>query len=535
MENTKDVLSELRNINLAYDLSVDRIDKILNDIPDAKVCTPVIGKFSSGKSALINTILGYSRKLLKEDITPETAVPAEIMYDDMDNVRVYCSDDYTDMEVEDYRNTEMDAESVRKVRLSLCNSFLREIPDVMIVDMPGFESGYEIHNRAIDDYLPQSLAYIVSFPADDMVLRSSVGNILKELVLNDMPICVVITKFDKKNDEFDKTLDKLKESLKRFIGDSEVKICYTSSFEGDAEEVKSFLREIQKQSQSILAKKFKQDVLLLLDDTERYLKKALKSSEMSESELAEEEEKISNKLNGLEGKFTNEKDGFEQIISDSIDEVSRDVESALNSEESTLITMILNKQNIKDHINTLVRNTVTTSVKKRFIPKVEKYLKKVEKCINGDDIGDVDVNLQFDAQEIGSSMAGPIVAVIAGLVLEIPVIGLIVAGISALIGKVSADKKREQQKEEVRSKLRSEVFPQIIKEVENGLKIAITKQMTAINTSIEEEIVRQKDTLNKAMTDVKSRMADEKEKKDNFIIDLNNDLLSIEELRSKLV
>ena len=64
MEDTKYVLNEIKGINNAYNLSVGQIDKILSEIPNAKVCTPVIGKFSSGKSALINTLLGYSKKLL---------------------------------------------------------------------------------------------------------------------------------------------------------------------------------------------------------------------------------------------------------------------------------------------------------------------------------------------------------------------------------------------------------------------------------------------------------------------------------------
>lgn len=61
----------------------------------AKVCTPIIGKFSSGKSALINTILGYTRRILKEDITPETAVPAEIVYSDSEDRIIVVNNDNT--------------------------------------------------------------------------------------------------------------------------------------------------------------------------------------------------------------------------------------------------------------------------------------------------------------------------------------------------------------------------------------------------------------------------------------------------------
>ena len=58
--------------------------------------------------------------------------------------------------------------------------------------------------------------------------------------------------YDKKNDDFELTFEKMKESLKRFIGDREVKYCRTSSFTGDAEELEEFLVEIQKQSRKSL-------------------------------------------------------------------------------------------------------------------------------------------------------------------------------------------------------------------------------------------------------------------------------------------
>ena len=195
---------------------VEGICKLQAEISEAKVCTPMIGRFSSGKSALVNTILGHRSKILRKDIAPEIAVPAEIVYTDTEDLATVIENDGTcrAMSIEDYRE---------------------EIPDVMLVDMPGFESGYEVHNKAIDHNLPQSLAYIVAFPADDMIVRSSVGNILKELCLHDMPLCVVITKYDKKNDEFDVTFANMKESLKRFVGDREIRYCRTSSFTGDAD------------------------------------------------------------------------------------------------------------------------------------------------------------------------------------------------------------------------------------------------------------------------------------------------------------
>ena len=132
-------------------------------------------------------------------------------------------------------------------------------------------------------------------------------------------------------------------------------------------------------------------------------------------------------------------------------------------------------------------------------------------------------------------MTGPIVAAVAGLIIGLPILGAIIAGIAAyFIGKSSAKKKREEQKNEIRSKLRTEVYPQIMKEVGNGVEMAITKQLKLINTSIEDELKYQKDTLEKAVADVRQRMSDEKAKKENLAIDINNDLARIEELRGMI-
>lgn len=536
MERIMKSLDELHKINAAYSLSNETIEKLTSDAVRAKVCTPIIGKFSSGKSALLNTILGYSRKILKEDITPETAVPTEITYSsDEDSIYVVRNDgSYKNISVSDYRQLEVDANTVRCTRLNLKNSFLEEIPDVMLVDMPGFESGFEVHNRAIDNYLPQSLAYIIAFPADDMIVRSSVGNILKELCLHDMPICIAITKYDKRNDEFEDTFTAMKESLKKFIGDRQVAYCITSSYSGDAEELEEFLRSIQERSQEILANKFRNAVLSACDVTENYLRTTLKSGEMSESELNEQEEKLGKQLDSLNNQFSKEKNDFDLQISECVEEIKSDVQMALEAEESSFIAMAMNNQSINERMNTVVRSAVTASVKKRFIPKVEKYLKRVANCINGESLGDIHISFNFNTENVSKNIVSTTVAAVAAIIVAGPLIGGIIAGFIAFANKLKGDKKREELKSQIRMKLTSEVYPQVLKDVGNGIEIAITKQLKLINTSIENEIATQKGTLEKAIEDVRQKMSDEKERKEKLAIDITADLDRIQLIRNEI-
>jgi len=256
MLDLKDIVKNLQEINQKYELSNENLNRLEEEMSVAKVCTPVIGKFSSGKSSLINTLLGYKKSLLKEDITPETAVPAQLCYAPENRITVYKNDgSFYELPTFEYRKFEADANSVKCTKLELNNEFLKKIPDVMLVDMPGFESGFEIHNKAIDNYLPQSLAYIITFPADDMILRTSIVNILKELSLNNMPICVVITKYDKRNDEFEESLKYLQDSIKRYVKNSEVSFYKAEKRPSGADEVVEFLQKIQEQSKQLLENK----------------------------------------------------------------------------------------------------------------------------------------------------------------------------------------------------------------------------------------------------------------------------------------
>jgi len=536
MEKVLLALNEIEEINNTYGISNDKLHQIKENALSAKVCTPIIGKFSSGKSALVNTILGYSRNILKEDITPETAVPAEIVYTDAEDCAKIIGIDgmIKSICVDEYRNYEVDATTVKCVNIQLRNSFLEQISDVMLVDMPGFESGFEIHNKAIDNYLPQSLAYIIAFPADDMIVRSSVGNILKELCLHDMPLCVVITKYDKRNHDFEETFQSMKESLKRFVGEREITYCKTSSYTQDAEEVKDFLLNIQEKSQSILEHSFHNSLQLLLDDTQNYLNTTLKNSQLSESELDEQEECLQKQLLGLESQFGKEQENFESEITECVEEIKNDVEYGMGREESTLIAMVMNHQSINEHLNNVVRNTVTVSVKKKLIPKVEKYLKRVSNCINAESIGDVHISFSFNTDDVGKGVVSTTLAAVAAVILGGPVIGGVVAAILEFVNKFQSDKKREEVKRQIREKLRREVFPQIMREVGHSLEMTIMTQMISLNTSIEEELQIQKQTLEKAMDDVRGQINDEKAKKENLAIDIKNDLEKLAMIRETL-
>mgnify|MGYP000848690234 CR=1 FL=1 len=557
MEKIISALNELEEINKTYHISTEEIDSLKQKIETSKVCVPIIGKFSSGKSALVNAILVDSKgkKILKEDITPETAIPAEIVYGNDENVSIIKNDgSVKNILVEEYRNYVADANLAKCARIQLNNSFLKEIPDVMLVDMPGFESTFDLHDKVIDDYLPQSLAYIIAFPADDMIIRDSIANILKELCLHDMPICVVITKYDKRNHEFEETFSKLKENLKKYITNREIYFCKTSNVDKNVKELEDFLISIQEKSQIIISRKFLPKVSLELEITEGYLNTTLKSSQLSESELDEQEERLKKQIADLEDKFNKEQDNFIVEISDCVEQIKSDILIALESEESTFVAMAMNKQDIREHLNSLVRRTITISIKKNFIPKIQKYLKRVNNCIESENIADIRTSFSFDIENSNSENSNSeslqmtnfsIATLVTGLLKNIPIVGQIatfvipiIDGIlSFLFGGVSGGSttnRREDAKEKIRTKLRTEIFPQITREVGDRVEIAINKQVSLINQSIEEETKAQEEVHKKAIADLREKINIEKAEKEKLMSDIQKDLKKIGEIRNGL-
>lgn len=68
-----------REIARKYDLpAVQVIDETTAEIPGFRITAPLVGGFSTGKSSLINAVIG--EKLLSTKITPETSVPTEITF-----------------------------------------------------------------------------------------------------------------------------------------------------------------------------------------------------------------------------------------------------------------------------------------------------------------------------------------------------------------------------------------------------------------------------------------------------------------------
>ena len=74
----KDKFLAMKQMMEKYGLQTAGISSYIDSIDDFKVTSPLVGRFSTGKSSLLNGLLG--KKYLSENTLPETSIPTEIMY-----------------------------------------------------------------------------------------------------------------------------------------------------------------------------------------------------------------------------------------------------------------------------------------------------------------------------------------------------------------------------------------------------------------------------------------------------------------------
>ncbi|WP_370838709.1 dynamin family protein [Intestinibacter bartlettii] len=535
----KKYFSNSIDIMQKYNIDTSCIEDDLNRIDNFKVTTPIIGGFSSGKSSMINAIL--EKNLLSVNITPETAIPTEISYGD-DKVTLINGENKKLISIDEFKDLDLSIKDVNLVKIQYKNNFLNKIKDVVIVDMPGFDSGIELHNKAINEYLPKSLAYIITFSADDPTLKESIVNFLKELNLYNVPVYIIITKCDKvpvKQLE-NEIKPHIKKSVQNLLNIDNVKIaCVKSKKDRTTKEVEEFLLEIQQKSSYIFEKEYSNKIKKHLNLVEKYIKDRLKNNDLSIDELEEKQKELEEKVEKIKQKLSKERSNFDIQIEKCIKSIKRKIESDLSAASPALETAILNENDINDKVNMIIRKAVTTGIKTEFEPKLQKYLRHVAEIIDINAM--VDTTLEINQLEVATEnmvkdivlKAIPVVIATIGGVLAGP-IGAIVGGalsviVESIFGQRQEDKKRSLARQKIQEAI-PQISSQAIEQVEKELRLYIK----GVDEEIQSDLDKQIQITNKAIDDIKIEINNKEIEKERKIKDLNTDLKEVGDILNEL-
>ena len=190
------VNAELEKAGSAFEdikKSVQSLGELKQDIIGTELIVPVVGAFSAGKSTLINSFL--HSELLPVNITPETALATELRHSTSDYIEAIKADGEADrFDIGDIGSIKEKARQYTYLKVFLNSEPLREIAPLVLVDMPGFDSPLDAHQRAVLTYLDRGSHYAVLISVEEGTVTRSIQRQLSEFHEFDKAFSVFLSK-----------------------------------------------------------------------------------------------------------------------------------------------------------------------------------------------------------------------------------------------------------------------------------------------------------------------------------------------------
>ena len=530
----KEKFKKLKDIQDKYQIDSTDTQKILESIDTYRVNTPVVGNFSTGKSSMINAII--NKPLLSVDITPETAVPTEIYYG---NNKVYQYDQGRKIErrIDELPLKGLTIQTTSLVQVEYDNEFLKEIKAVNIVDLPGFDTSFELHNRAIDQYLPNSLAYLLVVSSDEPVLKESIAEFIKELKAYNMPVYVVITKCNRLDeDELEECKEELRKAVGKIVERDDVGVACVDSYGNvKVDELKDILRIIQSQTSTIFVNKYSKMLRNASRYTEVYLEERIDKANLSTSRLEQEQEKVEKKMAEITFEIDKEKSNFSKQAKVCINTIRDRIKGDLEATLPTVSAMLENGSDITDKINSVVRRSVRVGINTEFEPKLKKYVEHISEMItielpeNDMIINNVNAELSDNIAEEVTKTALPVI--MAGVGFLLGPIGAVIGGMAGIVADIMHNKSSNKKKQKEVDKAARQIIDEVTKQTIVSIEGEIRKYIENINKNIERDVLRQRAILEKSLSDIKVDISIEESSRSRDIEDLEKDLKVIKEYR----
>ena len=171
----QEVKNEVDKIEFSEEIKKNfDFQELITAVNDRELLIPVVGAFSAGKSSLLNSFL--TKDYLPVGITPETALATELRYSDKESQRIEAvkkDGSFEKYPVSDTEEIKKRASTFKYIKMYLDNENLKKIAPLILVDMPGFDSPWDLHQQAIIEYINRGVHYIVLTSVEDGTITRS--------------------------------------------------------------------------------------------------------------------------------------------------------------------------------------------------------------------------------------------------------------------------------------------------------------------------------------------------------------------------
>ena len=496
---------------------------------------PFVGDFSAGKSTMLNTYFDLN-KLLPTDITPETSVAYELWYSEGESMELWRDSKL----IETYKVSDISSLSVKPgdmVKLYLNNQKIKTLNDrgIVVVDMPGIDSGIEEHTSAILNYIHQGTAFAVFTDIEQGTLKGSAVSFIEELKKYGIRTAIFVSKADKKpKQEQEKVLSTVTSIAKRIISD-DVFVGLSSAFIPLTEDIDKWLGSLD--AEELARNKFDKQVDAFIASIKNEL--ALSLSLLKKDSINYEEQ-IKELTDRKEASLTELRRNAKasQSLDDSVKDVMMDVDYALKASASKLALLIYSSKDDSININAELMGIIRPAIINAFSRELAEYQDFLDDGVQNFSI-DVDSLLEDVRQEdelLASSreLVGDILGDLLPLLdIPLPLAKIIAHKVAEYVPdvlKVFLGKNDSEAVSGIKTKLIQDMYPRILNELRPSIKDAMSKSREDLLTKAENQIEEEASKYDEILARVQTEMQADRKAREEKVTKIENSIAIISKL-----
>lgn len=514
------LLESLKKIAVDIGFSIEKIEKLGQTLSNYELLIPVVGEFSAGKSSFLNSFIG--RNVLSVSINPETAVATELRYSTEDYAEVLIENGESivckRISIEETANVKKDW---RCIRLYLNSENLKSIEPLVMVDMPGFDSPRDDHNRAITSYLNRGVHYIVLTSVESGTVTASMKRQIQDIQNMGRTSSFFVSKANLRGeDDVNAVCDEVQSQVEDILEESvEVKPLYKDA----GAELKKLIDSID--PEQLFGKVFKDGLIQLIDELESSVMAkmvALKSDQEKNKHAIRDMEEALDKL--LRKRDRMIADAKNNHFEDDVDAIIAAAANAINVEIDRLINMAMHGTSgeaISQEMSSIVRSAVipavnrvakgiTEKISTNFQMELQSYQKTFSLFDNPEliskvgtatsqfgDMAKIAFNgasslVQKGAAKAGLNAAYKTVAGVIGIASNVfaPVVEIALLFLPEILGFIFGSMSKKQQECDQRESIRSQILnaiPKMKHDLRAQIEPALQKQSEAAIEAVSEE------------------------------------------------
>lgn len=526
-KNALTVIEEASNINTKY--SFENLSKSLlemqNTVKNFKINTPLIGLFSAGKSSILNEYLNID---LPVGIEAKTSVACEFVYDTDEYLEVV-SDKNESSRKSIAELKDLTIENCSFVRMHLNSDKLINLKDITIVDMPGLDSGYEQHNKAIKNYISSASYFIIIMDIENGTIKKSLLDFLKELDLYKLKFGFILSKYEQKEEsDIEDIIKNTEETILNHIGEK-VFVGKVSPHNSDIEDFENILSNMQ--TVDIAKNNLYSSLKLILEDLLKELNRKLKYDRFDINEINKNIRELEKKSQDIEKSIEKEAYFIKNKANNQLtDAILSDISNTLSENVDMLVMKAKeNSSSLGEAINQLIRPIMVSSSDRHLKELFAEIYERVQLNFNSI-VGELQTgSLDFDNIEEGNRQidiglnsisaiaskylpagmaagtVGTAALIAAGIPIApiIPIVGALVLVLMPFLSDKLKSMREASQNEKIKSQIIGNVIPSVIPQIRDKIDTFISQQTGAFIKAVMEKFEEEGKSIKYALENAK--------------------------------